>query len=1473
MQGATNDIAAASASAAAAVPAAGASQEQAQQHVLKAAEQGAQAAAEKPSVQPQAHAQPAEDDDDDDDELSELSDLEDDEPSQPPARASAPAANTNAMALDVADDDESELSSVSSASASDDERERDQEQQGAGADSDDSSDDLTSLEDEEEEARVLDSSDDEPLTEEEEEEEEEELSEEEEDEDETERSRIGASASRKRPRSGVTYQSGARKARNSASAGAGAGAGASKRKIQAVPSLEEIAREKARARGLKSLTKQERTALRWANKLEKEKSGAAGSKKARTSSASASVSAAPDASSSTAELEHDAGAEDPATLHLRRPTRAGLAAQAHAEASATRQSIAAAKPHHRRRGGGSISTSASYLSSSSSSALSSASPTTSSFPSGSLSAPAAVLTERQRAKLEAQRQAEEEARRRAREAKRAEEEVRKAQRKEQKRAEREAWLAYRRQLREEQEAEMRELQQLELEQEEKEEEQERSASKGKGKAAADSAAAPAKAKARRSMAAASEADRTQTPKKAKLNNGAASTSASASAAVEDDDEEADTSTVAASKRRGRRGKPIIYKKPPVEPIELPAYLALTAEQRARACLQDVRPAYFYPDLPTCSLEEWDESGIPVFAPTLEQFRDFYAYMSAVDAWGMRSGIVKVIPPREWLDALPSIRRADVEGAGFDPRASLESVRIKSAIEQNFTQAGSGTWRQTNVVKPAKVWNLKTWADEAARAERRGPEMKRMQRKCTVDEGVRAEAGALAADLLGSRTRSGRVTDSHAAARSKASAIEIAAKRKRKREGAVASKEAAADSTPAASAEDAPPPLEAVPATVAASTVTGTSDSAHSPHASDLFDQAASPRTSATSAAAHSPGPDEHNEHKEGGEKQVAPVEDQGPVINRSMAATHSAPENKDAEEESSRRKEAASFAKRKRTPSVSGNMQPTLVHLLEESAITTTRARRASMVAEESLMLRAMRDHRLLDAELPKKEGGRRKRPDWHSKKLTAADRTAAKDWESFDFVRCWLREAASFENMQMDIDGEDHAMERDEADAEVREEVPEPKDWTPEICRQIEGEYWRGLNGGAAPMYGADQEGTLFTPRTQSWNVGHLDNILTRLRLNTQLPGVTTPYLYLGMWRATFAWHVEDMDLYSINYIHFGAPKQWYAIRQSDRLRFETVMKSAFPQDSSRCREFMRHKSYLASPTFLKERGIEVLRLVHHAQEFVVTYPFGYHSGFNLGFNCAESVNFALEPWVEIGRKAEACACVDFSVRMNIEALIDESNTLMAEQDASLQAAEEDLKALEGDLTVDADGDEEQAETDPSQAEHQKEVRKERMSWLKEGARLKEERKALKKGPNEGETMHQWGERVLEMRKAQALYDAWHKKHTAEINARRKEAQLARQKREQAERERALKEAAERESEKCPCAFCLSKLAIDLVEVHSTRPDAAKLHVHRSCLSLIPETYLGEVDGREVMFGFDNIPKERWKLVSRLQSRSLVHC
>ena len=114
--------------------------------------------------------------------------------------------------------------------------------------------------------------------------------------------------------------------------------------------------------------------------------------------------------------------------------------------------------------------------------------------------------------------------------------------------------------------------------------------------------------------------------------------------------------------------------------------------------------------------------------------------------------------------------------------------------------------------------------------------------------------------------------------------------------------------------------------------------------------------------------------------------------------------------------------------------------------------------------------------------------------------------------------------------------------------------DWTKERCSELETAYWKSLTFNN-PMYGADMPGSLFDDSTKSWNVAKLENLLDVL--GQKVPGVNTTYLYLGMWKASFAWHLEDVDLYSINYIHFGAPKQWYSISQEDARRFEAAMRS----------------------------------------------------------------------------------------------------------------------------------------------------------------------------------------------------------------------------------------------------------------------------------------------------------------------------
>ncbi|KAG5646780.1 hypothetical protein DXG03_002156 [Asterophora parasitica] len=215
--------------------------------------------------------------------------------------------------------------------------------------------------------------------------------------------------------------------------------------------------------------------------------------------------------------------------------------------------------------------------------------------------------------------------------------------------------------------------------------------------------------------------------------------------------------------------------------------------------------------------------------------------------------------------------------------------------------------------------------------------------------------------------------------------------------------------------------------------------------------------------------------------------------------------------------------------------------------------------------------------------------------------------------------------------------------------------DYTREFCQMLERQYWRNLGLGKPAWYGADSQGSLYTDETKAWNVAHLPSALTRLLPadDQGLPGVNTPYLYFGMWRATFAWHVEDMDLFSINYIHFGAPKFWYAIPQGRAGALEQTMRGYFPKDTTNCPQFLRHKSFLASPTILAQSSCRPNFLVHHAGEFVITFPRGYHAGFNLGFNCAESVNFALESWIELGRRAKACECIPDSVRIDVDQLL----------------------------------------------------------------------------------------------------------------------------------------------------------------------------------------------------------------------------
>lgn len=209
------------------------------------------------------------------------------------------------------------------------------------------------------------------------------------------------------------------------------------------------------------------------------------------------------------------------------------------------------------------------------------------------------------------------------------------------------------------------------------------------------------------------------------------------------------------------------------------------------------------------------------------------------------------------------------------------------------------------------------------------------------------------------------------------------------------------------------------------------------------------------------------------------------------------------------------------------------------------------------------------------------------------------------------------------------------------------------EDYKSRERQFWRqigGTSGFGDAIYGADVEGTLFTQDIShpTWNLNELENLLNIFKV--KLPGINTPMMYIGSWRAMFAWHVEDMDLYSINYLHYGAAKSWYSIPPSLRKRFEIFMNGYFPVEFNNCRDYMRHKTQMASPTRIKEQNIHYEMVVQQPGEFVITFPGAYHAGFNHGFNIAEATNFATERWITIGQQASFCNCRPSSVTINMD-------------------------------------------------------------------------------------------------------------------------------------------------------------------------------------------------------------------------------
>ncbi|KAL0913771.1 hypothetical protein M5K25_017256 [Dendrobium thyrsiflorum] len=203
--------------------------------------------------------------------------------------------------------------------------------------------------------------------------------------------------------------------------------------------------------------------------------------------------------------------------------------------------------------------------------------------------------------------------------------------------------------------------------------------------------------------------------------------------------------------------------------------------------------------------------------------------------------------------------------------------------------------------------------------------------------------------------------------------------------------------------------------------------------------------------------------------------------------------------------------------------------------------------------------------------------------------------------------------------------------------------------AKYVEEQFWQEIAFGKTEFveYACDIDGSAFSssPNDQlgksKWNLKRLSQLpksVLRL-LQSSIPGVTDPMLYIGMLFSMFAWHVEDHFLYSINYHHCGAAKTWYGIPGHAAPEFEKVAQEYVykreifsTEGDDAAFDVLLGKTTMFPPNILLDHHVPVYKAVQNPGEFIITFPRAYHAGFSHGFNCGEAVNFAIGDWFSLG-------------------------------------------------------------------------------------------------------------------------------------------------------------------------------------------------------------------------------------------------
>lgn len=93
-------------------------------------------------------------------------------------------------------------------------------------------------------------------------------------------------------------------------------------------------------------------------------------------------------------------------------------------------------------------------------------------------------------------------------------------------------------------------------------------------------------------------------------------------------------------------------------------------------------------------------------------------------------------------------------------------------------------------------------------------------------------------------------------------------------------------------------------------------------------------------------------------------------------------------------------------------------------------------------------------------------------------------------------------------------------------------------------------------------------------------------------MPGIQKPYVYIAMRGTSFGFHLEDGDLYAVNYLHYGAPKVWIFVPNEEGKKLEHLVQELVSSSPIECDFYLRHKTLLIKPSMLVKHNISYAKV-----------------------------------------------------------------------------------------------------------------------------------------------------------------------------------------------------------------------------------------------------------------------------------------